>query len=637
MDGTDGHAESCGGAGTQSRRGPRVFRRMVHSLGRLFHRYGLSGQTALLVLALVVGVASGWGAVGFRWLINQCSDFFFNGLGDALGFLGPYRVIVLPALGLLLVAPIVGRLAPEIRGSGVPAVMEALATREGLIRARVVVLKALATATCIGSGGSVGREGPIVHLGAACGSVVGRFLHLSPARVRTLVACGAAGGVAATFNAPLAAVFFSLEVLSGEFAPESFGAVVAASFGGSVVGRYALGDFPAFDVPRYQVARMADLPLFALLGAASALVGQLFMAALYRVEDMADSAPGPSWLKTLVGGLTVGVLGCVAPQIFGVGYETTSDAVWGSMARRGLFAPESSGPASWSLLSDVHWQYAVAAAATLVVLKVLATSTTMAAGASGGVFAPALFLGAVSGAAFGGLAHAYGAETHPGAFAIVGMAAVFSAVAHAPMSSMLIVFELTGDYRLILPLMFACVVAVVLSRRMDRDSIYTKRLTRRGVHVSLSRDIALLNTISVEDAMVRDTISVPPHRKVSEVVALFEETKHHGFPLVDEQGFLHGIVSLHDVRRALHEGLRDVAVSEIATHQVVVCFPYETLNDALRKLGLRDVGRLPVVDPDDHRVLLGLITRKNIIAAYNRALMRQHERLDETEDTETYE
>jgi CIC family chloride channel protein len=172
---------------------------------------------------------------------------------------------------------------------------------------------------------------------------------------------------------------------------------------------------------------------------------------------------------------------------------------------------------------------------------------------------------------------------------------------------------------------------------MDRDSIYTKRLTRRGVHVSLNRDIALLNTISVEDAMVRDTINVPPHRKVSEVVALFEETKHHGFPLVDEQGFLHGIVSLHDVRRALQKRLSDAPVSEIATHEVVVCFPHETLNDALRKLGLRDVGRLPVVDPDDHRVLLGLITRKNIIAAYNLALMRQHQRLDETEDTETYE
>jgi CIC family chloride channel protein len=630
--------QSSGGDGPQKTlRDGELLRRVAHWARGVLARPALSSPTFLLVIALVVGVGAGFGAVGFRWLIDRATGLFFSVIGGWLAALGPYHVILLPAIGLLAIAPVVGKLAPETKGHGVPEVMEAVAIRRGQIRGRVVVLKALASAVCIGSGGSVGREGPIVQIGSAWGATLGRLLRLPDGRVRTLVSCGAAGGIAATFNAPLAAVFFAIEVISAELGPGAFGAVVAASFGASVIGRVAFGDFPAFDVPRYELASFGELPLFLLLGVVTCVVAQFFMRTLYAVEDFADAAPAPLWLKASLGGLIVGGLGWAAPQVFGVGYEAIADAAWGSLSTGGMFSTWAGDLSAWSLLHAEQWRLAAAGLVALVVLKTVATSTTLAAGGSGGVFAPSLFLGAATGAALGGVSHALGSGTHPGAFAIVGMAAAFAATAHAPMSAILIVFELTADYKLILPLMFACAVSALLSYMWRRNSIYTEKLTRRGVHVGLIRDIALLNAIRVDEAMVQDTINVPPSQPVREVAELFDETKHHGFPVVDEDGFLHGVVTLQDVRQALHDGRPNAPVSQVATHEVVVCFPHESLNDALRKLGLRDVGRLPVVDPEDHRRLLGLITRKNVISAYNRALMRQHERLEETEDTEFYE
>lgn len=591
-----------------------------------------SEHGVLLTLSLVIGVGSGLGAVAFRWLISTFRfGIFFNEVQDgqilshglvesALAHvLGKYAVILVPAIGGLLVGPIIYFMAREAKGHGVPEVMEAVATRGGRIRARVSIVKALASSICIGSGGSVGREGPIVQIGSALGSALGQFLHLSDQRIRTCVACGAAGGIAATFNAPLAGVFFALEVIASEFTAEAFGTVVVSAVTASVVGRLAFGDVPAFALPHeYGLRTFGELPVFAVLGVVACFVGLLFVRMLYWFEDLFEAIPIAEWVKPALGGVLVGVIGLHSRDLLGVGYGHAYRAMEDALAGR---------------------QTVMAAVLMLLALKILASSVSLGSGGSGGIFAPSLFMGAMLGSGFGLLVQRLipGLVSSPGAYALVGMGAVFAATSHAPITAVIILFELTGDYRLILPLMFACGLSTFLSRRISSTSIYTLKLVRRGVHISLGRDVGLLNTIKVEEAMTTDMICIKPDMSVRAAARLLQETKHHGFPIVDEHGILHGLITLTDVRRALDEGRADEPAIDAATHRLVVAFPDESLNDALRKLGLRDVGRLPVVQRSDHKRIVGLVTRKNIIEAYNRALVREHPALDVAGDTEMFE
>ncbi|MCD6351386.1 MAG: chloride channel protein [Armatimonadetes bacterium] len=580
----------------------------------------------LLSLAVLVGLIAGLGAVVFRLMISFFQHAFFEGLGPWLGMvLGDFKYVLIPAIGGLIVGPMFYFFVREAKGHGVPEVMEAVAVHGGRIRPRVSVIKALASSICIGSGGSVGREGPIVQIGSAFGSTLAQLLN-QPARVtRTLVACGAAGGIAGTFNAPLAGSFFALELILRDWGAGSFAPVVVSSFCATVVARFFLGDHPAFPVPQYSVASVTELPMFAILGFISAGIGIAFIVLLYGVEDLWDAVPLPEWAKAAPGGLFVGLLGFLALAlmggydthklgVFGVGYETMHLVLSGNM----------------SLLWVI---------AGLLVLKLLATTMTLGSGGSGGVFAPSLYMGCMAGALFGTIVDTAlpGATTSPAAYALVGMGAVFAAASRAPVTSVLIVYEMTQDYRMILPLMLACAVAVAVAQALYRFSIYNLKLVRRGIHIDLAQEPALLSEITVADAMTRDIIAVHPDQSLTALLKLLETTKHHGFPVLDEEGRLHGIVTIGDVRRALARGMADAKAKDIATHDLIVAFPDETLNEALMKLGMRDVGRLPVVDREDHSKLLGLITRKNILSAYNRALMARHTDLDDTIQAEHYD
>jgi len=569
-----------------------------------------SETSGLVVLALLVGAASGLGAVAFRWLINGAHTLFFDGLGGYLTFLGPFRVVLVPAVGGLIVGPMIYFLAREAKGHGVPEVMYAVALMNGRIRPRVAVIKSLASSICIGSGGSVGREGPIVQIGSALGSTLGQLLHLDPARVRLLVACGAAGGISATFNAPIAGVLFALEVILRQFRTSYFGVVVLASVTASVVGRMAFGNTPAFSVPKYSMVSAWELVLYFVLGILAAVLGIAFVRVLYAIEDLWDDWKKiPEWLKPVVGGLLIGLLGVFAPQLFGVGY-----------------------PAMEAALRE---ETAVWLVALLAVLKILATSITIGSGGSGGVFAPSLFIGAMMGSAIGQLANAWfpGWTGHSGGYAMVGMAAVFAAAAHAPMTSILILFEMTNDYAIILPLMTAVVVSTILSQRLQRESIYTLKLLRRGIDVTLRRDLNLMDTILVEESMTRDPDTVSPEMPVSQLIHEFEETWHHGFPVVDKDGRLVGIVTLTDITRATLEPSENLTVGDVCTRNCISCHPDETLNEALKQFGARDVGRLPVVDRLDHGRLLGVLRRGDIVTAYSKAALQHADHLARIERT----
>jgi len=558
----------------------------------------------MVTTAVLVGIGGGFGAVAFRALIQLFKTLSFDALGSALGFMGPYYVIIVPAVGGLFVGPLIYFLAREAKGHGVPEVMAAVAVAGGRIRPIVVFVKSLASSICIGTGGSVGREGPIVQIGSALGSTLGQALKFSEARIRNLVACGAAAGIAATFNAPIGGVLFALEIILGEFSVRYFSTVVIASVTASVIGRIFFGDVPSFLIPPYALVNPLELPLYVLLGLIAAPVAVLFVRVLYWLEDVFESWRFPEYLKPAVGGLIIGLLGLQSPYLFGVGYEAVEDAL--------------------------HNQLALKMVVVLIFLKILATSFTIGSGGSGGVFAPSLFIGSMLGGAFGLLVHQWLPDKTalPGAYALVGMAAVFAAAARAPITSILILFEMTQDYRIILPLMLATVVSTLVASRLEPESIYTLKLKRRGIDVYARRDFDLMRAIRVKEAMtpVEQLRIVTTETSLEELARIFHETGHHGLAVLNSKGELCGVVTLTDLEKAVHSKGLVGKVGDICTTRVRTAFPDETLEDALRHFGALDVGRIPVVDRNNPKRLVGMLRRGDIIRAYSHALLDQQER-----------
>ena len=578
-----------------------------HSLTRwlahLLDRMQPSETTVLIGTALVVGLGAGVGAVIFRWLIDAVTRIAFTGGKGALAFLGEYYVILIPAIGGLFVGPMIYFFAREAKGHGVPEVMEAVALRGGRIRPIVAVVKSLASSICIGTGGSVGREGPIAQIGSALGSSLGQALKLSDDRIRNLVACGAAGGIAATFNAPIAGTIFALEIILGEFSATYFSTVVIASVTASAVGRAVFGNYPAFVVPPYSLVSPWEFSLYAVLGVLATVVGVAFVIMLYKFEDIFDAWQIPEYLKLVPGGLLIGVIGLYFPQTFGVGYPAIEQAL--------------------------HNESPLTMMALLLVVKLLATSITLGSGGSGGVFAPALFLGAMLGGSFGAVAHnLFPAVTAmPGAYALVGMAAVFAAAARAPITSVLILFEMTGDYRIILPLMLTTVISTFLAERLYKESIYTLKLSRRGVRLEQGRDIDVMQAVRVDEVMTTQIDTVPAMMSLPALAQAFERTHHHGFPVLDDKGDLYGIVSIQDLDRALAGNQIDqLTVGDITTNKLVTVYPDEPMWAALKRMAPRDLSRLPVVDRENPRRLLGIIRRSDLVKAYNVGIVRRVER-----------
>lgn len=555
-----------------------------------------SEMVTLVGLSVFVGIFSGVSALVFRWLIEGFRALFFGSAEAALSFLGPYYVILVPAAGGLLVGPLIYFFAREAKGHGVPEVMLAVAERGGRIRPQVAVVKSLASSLCIGSGGSVGREGPIVQIGSTLGSALGQWLRLPDERIRTLVACGAAGGIAATFNAPIAGVFFAMEVILGEFATTTFSMVVLSSVTASIIARMTLGNNPAFAVPLYSMVSPWEIGLYFGLGLLAAPVAVAFSRILYAFEDLFDAWHIPEYLKPVPGGLAVGTMGLFFPELFGVGYDGIEKVFAGKLV--------------------------LGAMLLLVFLKILATSITIGSGGSGGVFAPSLFIGVMLGGAYGLFVHGLfpTITASAGAYALVGMGAVFAAAAHAPITAIIILFEMTNDYRIILPLMTSVVVSVLVSHRLSRESIYTVKLIRRGIDIRARRAPNPMDVVTVGEAMTSDFEILPRSLSLQELAERFNRSGHRGFPVVDERGMLYGIVTLTDLENAmLQDGVAKLTVGDIASTDILVAYPDQTLHQALEQLSIRNVGLIPVVERGRLRKLVGILRRADIIAAYVRA------------------
>jgi chloride channel protein, CIC family len=566
-----------------------------------------------IIVAAFVGAGTALAAIVFiRW-IEICQDFFFGTLLTTVASLGlffaHYGVILIPAIGALVVGLVVVYLAPEAKGHGVPEVLKAIALKRGRIRPMVVLGKALASGLAIGSGASVGREGPIVQVGSALGSSVGRLFRATESRTKIFIACGAAAGISAVFNAPIAGVMFALEVILKDFTTRALSAVVVASVMASIISRIFLGESPAFHIPLYRLENPLEIILYVVLGILAAWVALLFVEVLYQTEGAFDRWRAHKLAKPVVGGLMLGVIGFFAPQLFGTGFGAIEEALRGETF------------------------FGVLAA--LVVLKILATSITLGSGSSGGVFAPALFIGAVLGGAFGkAVEHLVPFTTAPaGAYALVGMSSVFAAAAHAPITAILIVFEMTGDYRMILPLMLGTVVATAIAQMIRQESIYTLKLKRGGVDVTSLSDARLMDSILVEQAKSSDFVAVSRKLEMYDLVEAVRKHKGKTIFTVDEKDELTGQVSLPNLEELLFERDSHLIIADDVCVPAETCFPTDNLNDALRLMLQSHSIQIAVVDPEYPKKIIGVLRREDILGAYTQVASKRATLLGEIDAT----
>ena len=566
----------------------------------LFLKY--TEHSYMVLVAIVIGLLGGLGAVGFRKCINlfQLAAWQTENLTlDYLRELPIWWKILSPTVGGLIVGLIIVRFAAEAKGHGVPEVMGAVALRGGRIRPRVVVAKLLASGVCIASGGSVGREGPIVQIGSAIGSSIGQWLRVGERRLRTLVGCGAAAGIAATFNAPVAGALFAVEIILGDFGVTQFSPIVISSVTATVVSRHFLGDFPAFEVPAYRLVSANELLAYAMLGIIAGLVALVFVRSLYGAEDLFDKLKLPALLKPAIGGTLIGLIAIRFPEIFGVGYEAISEALTGDLG--------------WRLLL------------VLVAVKIVAVSLTIGSGGSGGIFAPSLFIGAMVGGAVGTVAHSLWPEItgNPGAYALVGMGAVVAAGTHAPITAIVMIFELTGDYKIILPLMISSIIATLLATRLQKASIYTLKLLRRGVDIRSGLSANVLSHLRARDAMRAEYAEVGRTDQLMPVISRFVERPGDTILVTDTDRRLLGVITIDDIRPLMvdAESIGGLVIAEDMMHEdgFPVFAPDDSLDEVMRRFG-RYRFMAPVVD--EGRVV-GALWPHDVIESYNSEILKR--------------
>lgn len=558
----------------------------------------------LSLVAILIGFLGGYGALLFRYAIKAAQFGFYQNTGDYLTFhqtLPLYLKIGLPAVGGLIVGPLIYFGAREAKGHGVPEVMEAVALKRGRIRPRVALVKILASGITIGSGGSVGREGPIVQIGSSIGSTLAQILKVSGLRRRTFVGCGAAAGIAATFNAPIAGALFAAEVILGDFGFATFSPVVLSSVTATAISRHYFGDFPAFTIPTYELVSLWEFLFYPILGIVAGLVALLFIITLYKCEDLFDAFPIPEYLKASLGGLIIGFILIKWPYVFGVGY----------------------GAINLSLTNQLPALLLL----TLIFIKIMATSITVGSGGSGGVFAPSLFIGAMTGGFFGwGVHKLYPMITaDSGAYALVAMGAVVAGTTHAPITAIIILFEMTATYKIILPLMFACIISTLLTTSLKSGSIYTIKLARRGVKLSQGTEQSILQAIRVKDIMSKEIVTIPESMPLGLIIDSLKSKDVSYLHVVNDDENLTGIISFSDIRSAIHEdALIDLIIAkDVATMKIVTIYPSDNVLSALQKMTAKGISHLTVVAEDDGEKVVGTVSQREVMTAYDNAVLKR--------------
>lgn len=564
-------------------------------------------HTLFMIVASVLGIACGLMAVIFEKLIGFFTTVFFQvSAGLFSGHPSVYAWLVIPLI------PAVGGLAVGLltwwfkmggETGSAAEVMKWTAVDAGVVRPRTVWFRTLATSIFLGSGGSGGREGPIAQICGALGSTMGQTLNASSDRLRLLVGCGAAAGIAASFNAPIAGVIFTVELVLGDFNVISFLPIVISSVMATTVKRLLLGDIPVFHAPAYSLVSPWEIFLYALLGLFCGLAARLFFVASFAADDFFKKKVNVhAALKPAIGGFIVGLIGMFTPEVFGNGYDTMTKMLAGDMALYLAFA--------------------------LIFLKIIATAISLGSGGSGGIFAPSLFIGCMVGGVFGYAVNfaAPGYTASPGAYAMVGIGAVMSAVAQAPLTNILMGYELTGNYQIILPVMTACIMATFVITRFSGESLYTEKLKRRGIKLWRGRDLSVMDRMKVGEVMVDRVTTIPENAPFKRIMELITTSRDNYFPVVDAEGRLSGIISIQNVREILLDSaeLADIVVAkEIATENVITVTDDNNLNEAMERFAIKDIEQLPVVKAGDSRRIVGMLRRTDVLAAYKKEVLKK--------------
>ena len=571
----------------------------------LLRRILRNDQLVLALLAVVIGAAASAGAIGFRLLLGGVQFLGFGFSSERVATLASglpwWQILLVPCIGGLAVGLLLRYVMPGQAPLGVPDVMEASALRGARMSLGAGLTAACVSATSLGVGASTGREGPVVHLGATLGAWLARRLRLSETLSRTLLGCGVAAAVAASFNAPIAGVFFALEVVIGHYALSAFAPIVLASVTGTVVSRLHYGDFPAFILPQsYEIVSFLEFPAFALLGLVSALVALIFMRAVDASGTLAQRLDLPLVLRPAVGGLAVGAIAIVFPEVLGVGYETTDAALRAAIPL-------------WLLLA-------------LVVAKTAATAISIGFGFGGGVFSPSLFLGAVSGGAFGVIAtHVFPElSSGHGAYTLVGMGAVAGAVLGAPISTILIVFEMTSDYELTIAVMVAVVIASVVTDQSFGRSLFTWQLEKRGINLKGGREIGLLSRVRVSDVMKRDYAAVRPDATLEEMHDRLRTARYGELFVLDAEDRLVGVITVADLAHAPEpaEGDEPPCAAKVARREPPMVLADDEVRRAMRLMDSAGESHLPVVEDRESRRVVGFLHEHDVVLAYHRALLQ---------------
>jgi len=566
---------------------------------RLFDLLTFSQERTLSILVVIVGLTTGISAYIFKRLIDGVHHLCCGSELSTLIFSGQWYRVVLPAAGGLLTGLIIHNFALDAGGHGISRVIYSLKRLGGRIRSRVAVAKSLTSAFTIGTGGSAGPEGPIIQIGASVGSTFGQWFNLPSHYMKTLVAAGAAGGFSAVFNAPIAAVIFSMEILLGDFSSQAFSMVVISSVIASVTSHVLLGDEIFLPTPSFGIEHQGELGLYFLLGILSVPLARLFIKTQFFSEELFKrfkKVPKP--LRPMIGGLLVGIFGLFVPMILGSGHHEIMSVV-------------STGDDS------TRWTFTF-----LLILglgKMVSTSVTLGSGGSGGTLTPCLFIGATMGTLFANAARLVFPNIAPsGAYALVGMGTFFAAVVHAPFTAIIMMFEITHDYRIVIPLMFSVTIAMIMSRQIGALGLDALVLLKKGIHLDEVKTHDPLKDVTAGEVMVKDVETVSQTMTMEKLAQFMEHSSHTGFPVVNAKRELQGMIIYSDVHHAIDDGLNpgEVPVKQIMQKKIPTAFTEEDLGTVVKRMQEFDVDRISIVDPDNPKRLIGLITRTNIISAY---------------------
>ena len=539
--------------------------------------------------------------MAFRKLVELANDFFFNFLLPNAP--NPYFIVMLPIIGGLIVGPMIYKLAPEAKGDGIPHIMIALQKFGGDIRKRAGLVLICTSAITLGSGGSAGREGPISLIGASAGSAIGKALKLNVRDIKVLTCCGVAAGIAATFNAPMGGAIFSMEVVSKKFTSIDAVPILLAAVVGKAVASSLIDPVPEFVNPTFYFTSF-DMILCFFIGPLFGLLSFLWVKTYYIFEDGFMQMPVPKSLIPAIGGIVAGICGLFFLNfgIMGVGYEGINN----------VFMLASDGPSSQLLLLLL----------ALGVLKILATAFTVGSGGSGGVFAPTLYIGTMFGLAMGLIAEIAAPQmiANPLDYGLLGMGAFFAGTAGAPLTCIFMITEMTGNYSGLPSLIICCILSYTVARFLLKGgSIYTIKLMRKGIYQDTHQP--LLNEVSVEDTMHENVVTVSPDTKITVVRDDIYRYNYTGFPVI-EGGNLVGMITFDDIRRIPLENQEKLTVRDVAVKAPITINPNQSTKYAMDIMYENDIGRLPVVRKDNPRRLIGIITRSDVIKAYEREMKK---------------